>query len=84
MISLKKKKKPPLTLTYMQTFTDRFVHFDIPLDYLDLHSRSQLYEEIKNFGVHVHANISMDLDEVQYVAVTCWFMMLNVVCTSNL
>ena len=27
-----------------------------------------------NLGVHFFANLSIDLDEIQYVATTCWFV----------
>ena len=28
----------------------------------------------KNFSVHFLTNLSVDLDEIQYVATTCWFV----------
>ena len=28
----------------------------------------------KNFGVHFLANLNIDLDKIQYVATTCWFV----------
>ena len=30
--------------------------------------------KIKNFGVHFLANLSIDLDEIQCVIITCWFV----------
>ena len=50
------------------------LHSDISLDELDLQSRSQLYKQSKNVSVHLLANLSIDMDEIQYVAATCWFL----------
>ena len=36
-------------------------------------SKSQLYEKSKTCGVQFLANLSIDLDEIQYVATICWF-----------
>ena len=30
--------------------------------------------EIKNFSVHLLGNFAVNLDEIQYVATTCWFI----------
>ena len=44
----------------------------ISLDDLDLCSRSQLYQKSKTF-VSIFLEISVDLDEIQYVATFRWF-----------
>ena len=31
-------------------------------------------QETKCFGIHFLANISIDLDGIQYIATTCWFV----------
>ena len=46
----------------------------ISFDDLDLHSRSQLFEKSKTYDVHFLANLDTDLDEIQYIAATCWFV----------
>ena len=35
---------------------------------------SCLKKKKKTLGVHFLANLSIDLDEIQYVATTCWFV----------
>ena len=66
------------------------MHFDISFDDLDLHLRSQLYEmEQSKTSVSTFFEI-LQLNEIQYVATTCWFvegllkLMLNLFCKSNI
>ena len=44
------------------------------LDDLDFHSRSRVCTKIRNLGVHFLVNQGIDLDKIQYVATTCWFV----------
>ena len=62
-------------MDFFQTwYVDRdylVLHFGISLDDLDLQSRSQLYEKSKTSASIFSQILSMDLDEIQYVATTC-------------
>ena len=46
----------------------------IQFDDLDLRPRSQLHEKVYNFHARFLTNFSLDLDEIQCVATTCWFV----------
>ena len=49
--------------------------FYISLDDLGLHARLQLNEKCKTLlSIFWGANLSVDLDVIQYVATTCWFV----------
>ena len=47
------------------------LHLDISLHYLDLHSRSHLYEKAR-LCTHLLANFLIDFDEIGYAATTCF------------
>ena len=53
--------------------------FYINLVDLHLHSKSQLYDKSKT-SLSIFLEISVDLDEIQSVATTCWFVESHAKC----
>ena len=47
------------------------LHFNTSLDDIDLYSRSQLYDKIKNFCTCFLQILSIDLGEIQWAATVC-------------
>ena len=60
-------------LACIQILTDGFLpNWYNDRDHYALHFN--IWLEISNFFVLFHINFGVDLDEIQYVATTCWFV----------
>ena len=81
------KAKQPLLLACVEMFVDWFLQnwcgerhywtlqFNASLNYLELHSRSQLYEKATTYSLFLFSlNLSADVDEIEFSALTCWLV----------